>query len=135
MSLWDEGLDSFLSDLRSRGIPETVIQSFLADKSTPEETKKSALALQHDSGKKYGAVEVAGKTIPGKWIAAIMDNIGRFVQITDYAMKGAPETVGLAWWAIKQVLGAVQNNYKLYGFFGGALSDITEMLVIIRSYE
>ncbi|KAH7400088.1 hypothetical protein BKA64DRAFT_707768 [Cadophora sp. MPI-SDFR-AT-0126] len=135
MSLWDEGLNSFLSDLRSRGIPEAVIQSFLADKSTPEETKKSALALQHDSGKKYGAVEVAGKTIPGKWIAAIMDNIGRFVQITDYAMKGAPETVGLAWWAIKQVLGAVQNNYKLYGFFGGALSDITEMLVIIRSYD
>ncbi|KAH6690215.1 hypothetical protein BKA61DRAFT_286666 [Leptodontidium sp. MPI-SDFR-AT-0119] len=135
MSLWDEGLTTFLSDLRSRGIPETIIQSFLADKATPEETRKSAQALQSDSGKKYGAVEVAGKTIPGKWIAAIMDNIGRFVQITDYAMKGAPETVGLAWWAIKQVLGAVQNNYKLYGFFGGALSDITEMLVIIRSYD
>lgn len=117
MSLWDEGLTGFLSDLRSRGIPEAVIQYFLADKLKPEETKKSAQALQNDSGKKYGAVDVAGKTIPGKCIAAIMDNIGRFVQITVYAMKGAPETVGLAWWAIKQVLGAVQNNYKLYGSF------------------
>lgn len=65
----------------------------------------------------------------------IMDNINRFVSITDYAMKGAPETVGLAWFAIKQVLNAVQNNYKLYGFFGSALGDITEMLVIIRTYD
>lgn len=116
MSLWDEGLGGFLGDLRSRGIPEAVIQSFLADKASPEETRKSAQALQGDSGKKYGDKEVAGKTIPSKWIAAIMDNIGRFVAITDYAMKGAPETVGLAWWAIKQVLGAVQNSGFLIFF-------------------
>lgn len=109
-TLWDEGLNTFLEDLRSRGTPKNVIDGFLADKATAEETRRSAQSLQADTGKKYGGVEVAGKKVPGKWIAAIMDNIGRFVQIGDYAMKGAPETVGLAWWAIKQVLGGIQNN-------------------------
>jgi hypothetical protein len=108
---------------------------FLKDKASPEDTKRSCLSLQTDTGKKYGQLEVAGQKVPGKWVQMIMDNISRFVMITDYAMKGAPETVGLAWWGIKQVLNAVQNNYKLYGFFGSALGDITEMMVVIRTYD
>ena len=64
-----------------------------------------------------------------------MNNINKFVAIGDYAMKGAPETVGLAWFAVKQVLNAVQNNYKLYDYFGTALNNITEMMVLIRTYD
>jgi hypothetical protein len=134
-TLWDEGLGAFLADLRNRGVDKNTIDQFLKDKTTSEDARQSCQSLQSDTNKKYGQVEVAGRQIPTKWIACIMDNINRFVSITDYAMKGAPESVGLAWFAVKQVLNAVQNNYKLYGFFGGALSDITEMLVIIRTYD
>ena len=102
MSLWDEGLGQFLDDLRGRGVDKATIEQFLKDKASAEDAKRSCQSLQGDAGKKYGQMEVAGQKIPGKWINLIMDNINRFVSITDYAMKGAPETVALAWWGIKQ---------------------------------
>ncbi|KAL8688974.1 MAG: hypothetical protein Q9218_005244 [Villophora microphyllina] len=135
MSLWEEARDQFVLQLRNQSVDGKTIDQFLQDKTTPEDTKRSARALQTDSDWKYGQVEVSGKAIPAKWIARIMDNIERFVAIGDFAMKGAPETVGLAWFAIKQVLNALQNNYRLYAFFGSALSSITEMMVLIRTYD
>ena len=135
MSLWEEARDIFVQDLRGQGVERQTIDLFLQDKATSDDVKRSCTSLQADSDRKYGQVEVAGKAIPGKWVARIMDNIDRFVAIGNFAMKGAPETVGLAWFAVKQVLNAVQNNYKLYGFFGQALTSITEMLVLIRTYD
>ncbi|KAL9606433.1 MAG: hypothetical protein Q9179_000399 [Wetmoreana sp. 5 TL-2023] len=64
-----------------------------------------------------------------------MDNIEKFVNIGDSAMKGAPETANLAWFGVRLVLDAVQNNYKLYVFFGEALGNVTEMMVLIRHYD
>ncbi|KAL8820486.1 MAG: hypothetical protein Q9191_007508 [Dirinaria sp. TL-2023a] len=135
MSLWEEARGQFVRQLQAQNVDRQTIDQFLQDKASSEDAKRSALALQTESDRKYGQVEVAGKTIPKKWIAQIMGNIDKFVKIGDYAMKGAPETVGLAWFAIKQVLNAVQNDFKLYDFFGVALSDITEMMVLIRTYD
>ncbi len=135
MSLWEEGRDQFIKDLRGHGVETQTVDQFLQDKAASEDVRHSCLSLQADSERKYGQVEIAGKGIPKKWIARIMDNVGKFVAVGDIAMKGAPETVGLAWFAIKQVLNAVQNNYKLYDFFGLALTNITEMLVLIRTYD
>lgn len=135
MSLWEEARDQFVRQLQDQNVDRQTIVQFLQDKASSEDAKRSALALQTESDRKYGQIEVAGKTISKKWVARIMDNIDKFVKIGDFAMKGAPETVGLAWFAIKQVLNAVQNNYKLYDFFGGALSNITEMMVLIRTYD
>jgi hypothetical protein len=42
-------------------------------------------------------------------------------------MKGAPESVGLAWFAVKLTLSAIQSNYELYAFFGSGLTDISEI--------
>lgn len=41
------------------------------------------------------------------------------------------------WDIIGSLFDGPANNYqyKLYGFFGGALSDITEMMVVIRTYD
>lgn len=116
MSLWEEDRDQFLQDLRAQRIDEELIGQFLQNKATSENVKRSCQSLQIDYNGKYGQVDVTGKAIPAKWTARIMDNIGRFVIIRGFAMKGAPETVGLVWFAVKQVLNAVQNNYKLYGF-------------------
>jgi len=41
----------------------------------------------------------------------------------------------LAWFAIKQVLNAIQNDYKLYTTFNTALNDITEMTVLVQTYD
>lgn len=50
-------------------------------------------------------------------------------------MKGAPESVGLAWLAVKSTLSAIQGNYELYTFFGTGLTDITEIMVLIPHYD
>ena len=135
MSLWEEARDKFIDDLRGQGVDRQTVDFFLQDKATSDDVKRSCLSLQADSDRKYGQAEVVGKSISGKWLAQIMDNIDHFVSIGNFMMKGSPETVGLAWFAVKQVLNAVQNNYKLYGFFGQALTNITEMLVLIRTYD
>lgn len=116
-------------------LDEELIGQFLQGKATSEDVKRSCQSLQIDNNRKYGQVDVAEKAIPAKWTARIVDNIGRFVIIRDFAMKGTPETVGLAWFAAKQVLNAVQNNYKLYRFFGTTLSSIIEMVILIRTYD
>ncbi len=50
-------------------------------------------------------------------------------------MDAAPESIGLAWLAIKQVLNAIQNDYKLYTTFNTALDDITVMTVLVQTYD
>jgi len=135
MSLWEEARDNFIKDLQEKGTDKQTVDQFLQEKATSDDVKRSCISLQADTDRKYGKVEIAGKAIPAKWIGRIMDNIDKFVAIGNFAMTGAPETVGLAWFAVKQVLNAVQNNYKLYGFFGQALTNITEMLVLIRTYD
>ncbi|KAL8665296.1 MAG: hypothetical protein Q9202_002347 [Teloschistes flavicans] len=125
MSLWEEARDVFIRQLRNQNVDGHSIDQFLQDKATPDDTRRSAKALQTDSDRK----------IPAQWIVRVMDNIDKYVALGDLAMKAAPETVGLAWFATTLVLNAVQNNYKLYAFFGNALSNITEMMVLIRTYD
>jgi hypothetical protein len=127
MSLWEEARDQFLQDIRNKGVDSQLLDQFLRDKATSDDVLRSCTSLQTESDRKYGQVEVAGKSIPKIWISRIMDIANRFVAIGNFTMQGAPETVGLAWFAVKQVLNAVQNNHKLYDFFGHALTNITDM--------
>ena len=134
MSLWDEGLNQFLDDLRRRKVDERTIREFREERSSPEDARQTCRILQTDVDRKYSDPEVADRKM-GKWVSGLMNNIDRFVMIGDIAMKGAPETVGLAWFAVKSVLNGIQNNYKLYMFFSGAVTTITEMMVLIRTYD
>ncbi|KAL9084712.1 MAG: hypothetical protein Q9165_007960 [Trypethelium subeluteriae] len=135
LRLWMEARDDFTKEMREKNMDEKQIRSYLSEQSSPEEAKKLCTSLADTSDAKWNKAEVGGKQVSTKWVSRIMDNIDRFVAIGDYAMKGAPETVGLAWFAVKQILNAAQNNYKLYGFFGEALISITEMLVLIRTFD
>ncbi|KAL9586770.1 MAG: hypothetical protein Q9203_003742 [Teloschistes exilis] len=125
MSLWEEARDAFVLQFRNQKVDCQSIDQFLEDRATPEDTRRSAGALQTNSDRK----------IPARWIVRIMDSIDKFVVIRDLAMKEAPETIGLAWFANKLLLNALQSNYRLYTFFGNALSNITEMMVLIRTYD
>lgn len=123
MSLWEEARDAFVRQLRSQKVDGQSMDQFLQDRATPEDTRRSARALQTDSDRK----------IPARWIVRIVDNIDIFVVIGDLAMKEAPETIGLAWFATKLLLNALQRKYRLYTFFGNALSNITDMMMLIRT--
>lgn len=135
MSLWDEACGSFVQQLREKGEDSVAIENFLQDKASLEDARQSATGLQNDSDRKYGSGESSGKGISAKWIRRIMENLDKFLSFGDAAMTAAPESLGLAWFVIKNVLGAIQNDYKLYELFHTGLGDITDMMVLVRTYD
>ncbi|KXX76224.1 Ankyrin-3 [Madurella mycetomatis] len=136
-SLYDEALDRFSKSASDRytGKELALLNEFLRERATPEETKQAAEALQADAGKKYGGRKVGDVEIPESWIANIMTNINNFITAGDFVTTGAPESVGMAWYAVKLTLTAIHSNYELYTFFGSGLSDISEIMIIVRHYD
>lgn len=137
-SLYDEALDRFRKDAADRHAGSKdleLLAEFLHERATPEETKQAAEALQTDAGKKYGGRKLGDVEIPQSWVANIMSNIENFVAAGDFVTKGAPESVGMAWYAVKLTLTAIHTNYDLYTFFGSGLSDISEIMIIVRHYD
>ncbi|KAK4173988.1 ankyrin repeat-containing domain protein [Triangularia setosa] len=138
-SLYDEAFDRFKKSKQERYTdPKEVelLKEFVRENATPEETKIAAQELQAATGKKYGSKKLSADVeIPESWITNIMENIDNFITAGDYLTEGAPESVGLAWYAVKLTLTAIHSNYELYKFFGTALSDISEIMIIVRHYD
>ncbi|KAK3381218.1 ankyrin repeat-containing domain protein [Podospora didyma] len=137
-SLYDEALDIFKKSASNHYHDPKDQQSladFLNQHASPQESQEAVMSLKADAGKKYGSRKVGDVTIPDTWIANILGNINNFVDAGNFAMKGAPESVGLAWFAVKLTLSAIQSNYELYTFFGTGLTDITEIMLIVRHYD
>ena len=135
MSLWDKATRSFEQQLREKPEDPVAIENFLQDKASLEDARQSATSLQNDSNRKYGSSESNGKGISAKWIRRILENLDSFLTFGDVAMTAAPESIGLAWFVIKNILGAIQNDYKLYELFNAGLKDITDMMVLVRTYD
>ncbi|KAK4221488.1 ankyrin-3 [Podospora fimiseda] len=133
-SLYDEALDRFKQE-QAGSKHADLLKEFLKERATPEQTKEAAEALQKDSGKKYGSKKVNGVEIPETWIANIMKNIDNVIEAGDKLTEGAPESVGMAWFAIRLTLKAINSNYELYTCFGTGLSDISEIMIIITHYD
>ncbi|KAK0644158.1 ankyrin repeat-containing domain protein [Cercophora newfieldiana] len=114
-----------------------ILHDFLRQNASPEDAKQAAESLAVDSKKKYSSknLKVGDVEIPQTWIDNILGNINNFVAAGDKLAEGAPESVALAWWAISKSLGAIQANYELYSLFGTGLSDISEIMVLIRHYD
>ncbi|KAL6702933.1 hypothetical protein ACN47E_000775 [Coniothyrium glycines] len=112
-----------------------ILRDFLSQNSRPEDAQDAAVSLKHKAVEKWGCKKVGDVEIPAMWIDRLMANIGNFVAVGNYAMTGAPESVGLAWFAVKLTLSAIQSNYELYTFFGSALTDISEIMIIIPHYD
>jgi len=102
----------------------TMLRDFLKEREDPKDAQKAADGLR----------KRAGERLPAPWVKRLVENIEHFVTIGNYAMTGAPESIGLAWFAVKLTLSAIQSNYDLYLFFESALTDITEIMIIIPHY-
>jgi hypothetical protein len=136
--LYKEGRQRFIKDAEARYDSSKdleMLRDFLAQNASPEDARAEAGMLKEKAGKKWNTKNVGSVEIPAAWIDKLMSNIGNFVSVGDYAMKGAPESVGLAWFAVKLTLSAIQGNYDLYTFFGSALTDISEIMIIIPHYD
>ncbi|KAM7196764.1 ankyrin-3 [Naviculisporaceae sp. PSN 640] len=139
ISLYEEAFQKFRKHATERyrdSKEQEVLATFLKERATPEETIDAARSLQSDSQQKYGAKKVGDVKIPGEWVDKIMGNIGNFIEAGNMIVnKGAPESVGMAWFAVRLTLSAIQNNYELYSLFGSGLGDITEIMIIVRHYD
>ncbi|EME42101.1 hypothetical protein DOTSEDRAFT_73017 [Dothistroma septosporum NZE10] len=137
-SLYQTGLSEFQKVAQSRVKDirdQQRLDAFLRSNGSPADARQSGLSLREDAGQKYGQAKIGGKKIDPSWISNILDNIQNFVMVGDFVMTKAPESVATAWFAVSLGLGAIQNNYALYGLFGAGLSDMTEMMVLISHYD
>jgi len=137
LSLYAEGLQLFRSDLK-RNHPnskyESQLHEYLKARNSADDARRTCESLSTETEKKYSSVIKIGDTeiLTKKWISRIMNNIGNFISVGNVAMTGAPESVGLAWFAITKALGAIQSNFQLYALFGSGLTDITELMITVR---
>ena len=137
-SLYKQALLRFRKATEDRyrdGKDREILDEFLRQRASPEETRDAAESLAADAGKKWGSKKMGDIEIPASWIANIMGNINNFVSAGNVMMEGAPETAGYAWFAVKLTLSAIQANYELYTFFGSGLTDISEIMIIVRHYD
>ncbi|GAW10788.1 hypothetical protein ANO14919_001230 [Xylariales sp. No.14919] len=133
--LYDKALDRFREDARQRypdSKNEILLREFEKERTSPYEAQKAAKQLQQSANEKYGS-EHAG--IPVSWINNILGNIGRIIDFGNFAVQAASGPEGLAWSAIKIILGAVQSNYNLYVLFGTGLTDVCEVMLLVTHYD
>ncbi|KAL9108701.1 MAG: hypothetical protein Q9227_006497 [Pyrenula ochraceoflavens] len=129
-SLYQQGLEDFMSGVAEHlrtPKDKDVYETFLLSFGTPEKALKDARRLKDTVDGKYGGNSVEDKNkIETRLISSIMSNIQSFIHFGDLAMKKAPESVGMAWFAVSLALTAIQNNYALYSLFGASLADIRD---------
>jgi hypothetical protein len=112
-----------------------VLQDFLSQHGSAEEAQTAAQHLKADANQKWGSQKAGDVEIPQAWIDTVMSNIGNFIAVGNFAMQGAPESIGLAWFGFKLTLTAIQSNYALYNLFGSGLTDISEIMIITLHYD
>lgn len=140
--LYSEAIEQFQQAVLGRhkdSDTRRLLNDFLFGKSnisTPDAAKAAASSLATDAEQKYGAVKIGKvEVVPKKWIDNVLGNIENIVAAGGFMMKNAPESVGMAWFAISLTLRAISNNYSLYALFGQGLTDITEVMIIIVHYD
>lgn len=141
--LYSEALDNFCQSVLARhkdSDTRRLLNDFLADGksnfSNPGAARQAAAQLATDAGEKYNGIKIGKvEVVPKKWVDTVLGNIDSIVVAGSFMMKNAPESVGVAWFAISLTLKAISNNYSLYALFGTGLTDITEVMVIITHYD
>jgi ankyrin repeat protein len=142
-NLYSEALEVFQQSVLDRHKDKEVrrlLNDFLMDGksnfSTPDAAREAAGKLATDTGEKYGGIKI-GKVeiVPKQWVDNVLGNIDNFIGAGSLVMKNAPESVGMAWFAISLTLKAISNHYSLYALFGKGLTDITEVMIIIMHYD
>ncbi|KAH4357885.1 hypothetical protein HBH99_256510 [Parastagonospora nodorum] len=53
----------------------------------------------------------------------------------DIAMKGAPESVGLAWMGVRMCLSALTDDHTTFCIFGQASMDILGIMISCAKYR
>ena len=107
---------------QSKHDPERV-NDFLGQHESPLQAKEFCVAAQGKASKQYAQA-----------VGGVLSKIETFMKVGDVAMKGAPESVGLAWMGIRLCMHSVQDDFATFNLFSGAASDIIGILLSCRAY-
>ncbi|KAI0439745.1 hypothetical protein F4803DRAFT_553809 [Xylaria telfairii] len=133
--LYDKALSQFREGaLQKWADPEIqiLLEEFVIARSNPHEAQDAARKLQNDTNRKYG---VDHGVIPSTWVRNIIGSIGQVIDFGNYALGSSAGPEGLAWTAVKIILGAVQSNYNLYALFGTGLTDVCDVMLLVTHYD
>lgn len=100
-----------------------MMEDFLRKTSTPAIVAQTCREKQRDAGAQYGKI-----------LSKILGKIDIFISVGNLAVKGAPESVGLAWTGIQMALHSVQDDFATFQLFSGACVDIIGILITCRLF-
>jgi hypothetical protein len=117
---WREAVNNFRmqSDHKTQRLDE-----FLKTYTTPQAVSQTLRERQRDAPNQYGPV-----------LSKVLGKIDIFLAAGDIAVKGAPESVGLAWTGISLALGSIQDDFATFQLFSGACVDIIGIMVTCRLF-
>ncbi|KIW00260.1 uncharacterized protein PV09_08150 [Verruconis gallopava] len=117
---WRDAVNNFRmqSDHKAQRLEE-----FLKSYTTPQAVSQTLRERQREIPTQYGPV-----------VSKVLGKIDIFLAAGDIAVKGAPESVGLAWTGISLALGSVQDDFATFQLFSGACVDIIGILVTCRLF-
>ena len=99
------------------------VNEFLSQHESPQQAKEFCVAAQGKASKQYAQA-----------VGGVLSKIETFMRVGDVAMKGAPESVGLAWMGIRLCMHSVQDDFATFNLFSGAAADIIGILLSCRAY-
>ena len=100
-----------------------MVDEFLTKTTSPQAVQQTCKEKQREASQQYG--KILGK---------IMSKIDIFINIGNLAVKGAPESVGLAWTGVHLALHSIQDDFATFQLFSGACVDIIGILISCRLF-
>ena len=112
-----------LSDFQAKYKEKKKIIEFLKSQSSPQEARAYAVNAQGKADKRYAS-----------GLGRVLAKIDAFANAGDVAMKAAPESVGLAWMAVRMCLHSWQDDFNVFELFSGACVDMIGIMLSCRVY-
>jgi hypothetical protein len=116
---WRDAVNNF----RLREHKEKRVEEFLKVYTTPQAVAQTLRERQREAPNQYGPV-----------LTKVLGKIDIFLAAGDIAVKGAPESVGLAWTGISLALGSMQDDFATFQLFSSACVDIIGIMVSCRLF-
>lgn len=112
---WREAIELFKE---SSDADEKQTANFLKEWDRPEQVKSFFESTKQRADKEYSPR-----------FARILEKMEVAMSVGDIAMKGAPESVGLAWMGVRMCLSTLSDDHATFGIFGQASLDIMGIMI------
>jgi hypothetical protein len=100
-----------------------MVDEFLTKTTSPQAVQQTCREKQREASQQYG--KILGK---------ILNKVDIFISVGNLAVKGAPESIGLAWTGVQLALHSIQDDFATFQLFSGACVDIIGIMISCRLF-